>query len=230
MDLSNGTVLATGDAALGNAAITLDSGASWVNGGAATYSAAYPDPAFWDGPNIAVHGGASVVTNGVQVLGGNSGADGIDLTIDGLGTSWWDNGTLHLSGSSLSSVLNGATARDDGVVIEPAGYATRAIVDGAGSAWDAGSLTWNASLAEQHPGVFITDGGRVTSSSLLVGNSESLVSFGAPRARRRSVRQRGPQALGGRVPSGLLRCEGWRPKIPGAPGRSKPSCRSSGST
>ena len=165
---SNGSTLVTRDVELGTASITLDGDSSWISLGAMTYSGLFPDPGYYDGPNIVVTNGASAFANGILASESNTGADGLDLRVDGIGASWWNDGALHLSGSSLFSVLNGATAHDKGVFVEGRG-ATRLIVDGPGSTWDTGRLAWIENLGEEDPGLFVTNGGRVNSSSAVLG-------------------------------------------------------------
>lgn len=172
-----GSMLATGETLLGSAAITLDGGSSWINGGSL---ATVPCPlghCLTRFSTIVVKDGASVSTAGVPQVGYPGYSSGIGITVDGQGSSWWNDGVLELDGSSSMSVLNGATARDNDVFVDANGFYARAIVDGIGSTWDTGSFRFLVYLGDEQPGLLIRNGGRVISSSAVLGDVVTIESF-----------------------------------------------------
>jgi len=175
VQLSNESTLATGEALIGQSTITLEGGSSWINDGPITYLSS--GTTFPEATTIAIADGASVTTRGLLAFGASG--DGIELSVDGAGSSWWNDGALQMYGRRSSfSVLNGAAARDNGVSFYTSPSGGRAVVDGAGSTWDTGAFGWLGIYQRVGgpSGVFVTNGGHVTSSSASFSGDE--VGFG----------------------------------------------------
>jgi hypothetical protein len=181
VDLSNGSRLETGNASLAEATITLEGGSSWINAGAINYGAVpwyfYSLP----GPSISLSGGSSISTHGVLASFPTL-APGIHVSIDGSGTSWWNEGQLQLNGRSEFSLSNGATAHDNGVSIFGGDHSGQRVrVDGVGSTWDTGSLGWGLHYPDQeHLGstLVVSNGGHIVSSSVGVSSTDSPAFIG----------------------------------------------------
>ena len=176
VELHNGSTLTTGGVALNGATVTLGGGSSWINAGAMNQTVVVPATR----PSLVITDGSSVSTNGFDA----GYTRGIDVTIDGPGASWSNDGQLQLRDSWTFSVLDRATARDNGVVLRGYSPDSLVLVDGTGSTWDTGAFLFTG---EQDVGVMpllaISNGARVTSSSAALGvitvNARFSVTSGA---------------------------------------------------